>query len=181
MSTAVYGGTFNPLHIGHLAILRHLVTVFDKVLLVVSPKNPLKAEVSDAGMRLEAAKEAVLRHPELEGKVEVSDIEFHLPVPSYTINTLDALREQGMEPVLVVGGDQIADIRRWKDYERILLEYGAAVFPREGSDVESIREELMLQNPGFKIMLMHFPLVNVSSSRIREGMKNAEDISHLLM
>lgn len=181
MATAVYGGTFNPLHIGHLAILRNLVKEFDRVLLVVSPKNPLKDVDSDPMARLQAARQAVERHPELEGKVIVSDIEFRLPRPSYTINTLDALKEEGMEPVLVIGGDQIADMRRWKDYQRILTEYGIAAFPREGVDSPAVKEDLLTEDPSYKIRLMDFPLVNVSSTQIREGLARGEDVSYLLM
>ena len=96
MEIAVYSGSFNPLHIGHLAIMRRLADLYDRVLLVVSPKNPLKdsATAIDAQARLDAARAAIERHPELGGKVVVSDIEFRLPSPNYTINTLDALKKE---------------------------------------------------------------------------------------
>lgn len=190
METAVYSGSFNPLHIGHLAILQHLVKSFDKVLLVVSPKNPLKESASalDGPARLEAAKAAVERHPELaadteQGYVQVSDIEFGLPLPNYTINTLDALQEKFKLDrfVLVMGGDQIADIRRWKDYKRILGEYGVAVFPREGFDLEAIKENLLQENPIYKISIMKMPLVTVSSTEIRNALAEGRDASGLLM
>ena len=187
MDIAVYGGSFNPLHIGHLAILRHLAERFDKVLLVVSPKNPLKDIESDGTERLDAAVAAVGRHPELEGKVEVCDIEYHLPLPSYTYRTLDALnagnywKEEPDSFTLVMGGDQIADIRRWREYQHILKDYGVAVFPREGFDLEAIKADLLEEDPDYSIELMDAPLVTVSSTEIREGVASGKDISGLLM
>ena len=96
MNIAVYSGSFNPLHIGHLAIMKYLTGEggFDRVYLVVSPKNPLKEGISaDSGTeRYNAAKEAVSRHfPEDGGQVKVDDIELTMPAPHYTIRTLDAL------------------------------------------------------------------------------------------
>ncbi len=188
METAVYSGSFNPLHIGHLAILQHLVKEFDKVLLLVSPKNPLKpsANAQDGLSRLDAAREALARHPELgpgngRGYVELSDLEFRLPLPNFTINTLDALARPGEDFTLVMGGDQLADIRRWRSYVRILKEYGAAVFPREGFDLEAIKAELLEEDPDYRIRLMDMPLVNVSSTEIRAASERGEDVSSLLM
>ena len=185
METAVYSGSFNPLHIGHLAIMRRLTELYDRVLLVVSPKNPLKdsATALDAQARLDAARAALERHPELAGKVAVSDIEFRLPVPNYTIDTLDALK--GAHPsdnfTLVIGGDQIADFRRWKDWRRILLEYGVTVFPREGFDTAAIRDDFLREEPLYRITLIDMPLVTVSSTQIRHAIAAEEDVSGLLM
>ncbi len=185
METAVYSGSFNPLHIGHLAIMRRLTELYDRVLLVVSPKNPLKdsATALDAPARLEAARAAIARHPELGGKVAVSDIEFRLPSPNYTISTLDALKEDNPTDTftLVVGGDQIADFHRWRDWRRILLEYGVAAFPREGFDTAAIRADLLHENPSYRIRLIDMPLVTVSSTMIREAIATGKDVSKLLM
>ena len=183
--TAVYSGSFNPLHIGHLAILRRLCSLYDRVLLVVSPVNPLKesATASDSVRRLEAAREALARHPELLPKTEVSDIEFRLPIPNYTVSTLDALQKEnpGNNFTLVIGGDQIADFRRWRDYRRILSNYGVAVFPREGFDIQAIRQDLLAEDPSYRIRLIDMPLVDVSSTYIRKALADGEDISDLLM
>lgn len=185
MNTAVYSGSFNPLHIGHLAILRRLTALYDKVMIVVSPVNPLKesATAADSERRLDAAREALGRHTELLPKTEVSDIEFHLPVPNYTVDTLDALKKAQPQDsfTLVVGGDQIADFRRWKDYRRILTEYGVAAFPREGFDSEAIRKDLLEENPSYEVTLIDMPLVKVSSTYIRKALADGEDISSLLM
>lgn len=190
----VFGGSFNPLHIGHLAILRALCgrAEVGRVLLVVSPRNPLKDNISEdsATERLQAAREAIARHPELAGKAEVSDIEFRLGPPNYTIHTLDALRNETPDRVggdvrktapsfpaptgdplaLAIGGDQLADFRRWKDYARILLEYGLLVYPREGFDSPALRDDLLAENPSYRITLLDAPLFNISSTALREGL-----------
>lgn len=183
--TAIYSGSFNPLHKGHLEILKHLVRDFDRVLLVVSPRNPLKptATASDAKTRLQAAREAVARHPELQGKVQVSDIEFRLGEPNYTIRTLEALKAEHAESDLwlTIGGDQLSDFRRWKDYPRILLDHGICVFPRLGHDLPALAANLQSENPSYRIRLMDMPLVNISSTQIREALARGEDPSGLLM
>lgn len=181
---AVYSGSFNPLHIGHLSILKHLSAMYSEVYLVVSPKNPLKEGISaDSGReRFEAASAALERHPELKN-VSVSDIELKMEPPHYTIRTLDALREA--EPkkrfTLSVGGDQIADFRRWKDWERILSEYGIVVFPREGFDAIAEAASLLNDCPEASITIVDAPLVNVSSTQIRNAIAHGDDVSSLLM
>lgn len=185
MRIAVYSGSFNPLHTGHLSVMRTLSEsgAFDGVYLVVSPQNPLKdsSNVLSGRERLEAAVLALGRHPEL--KVRVEDIELTMEAPHYTIRTLDALRKR--EPsnsfTLVMGGDNLAIIRRWRDYARILLEYGVVVYPREGSDNASLREELLAENPDYRIELLEAPLVNISSTRIRDAKEKGEDLSGFLM
>lgn len=181
MRVAVYSGSFDPLHIGHLAILRRLAGEFDAVYLVVSPRNPFKAvgKARNARERYEAAVRAVARHPEL-ANVLVDDIELSMPEPQYTLRTLEALREREPENefTLAVGADNLAKFRGWKDYGRILLDYGITVFPRNGFDCESLRSELLAENPDYRITLADMPLVNVSSTEIREG---AADPENLLM
>lgn len=191
MNIAVYSGSFNPLHIGHLAIIRHMIDEagFDCVYLIVSPKNPLKDSISsDSGRkRFEAAKEAVARHFHIEehslGKVYVDDIELNMPEPHYTIRTLDALseREPGNKFTLVIGADNLAGIRRWRDYRRILTDYGAAVFPRQGYDLEQIREDLLTEDTSYLIYILEADMVNISSSAIREAEARGEDMSGWMM
>ena len=210
---AVYSGSFNPLHIGHLAIIRHMIEVagFDMVYLIVSPKNPLKDGISsDSGReRYKAAVEAVERRflhsglpasgrndnkeshsaygrndsKAVEAKVKVDDIELNMPEPHYTIRTLDALKER--EPdnrfTLVMGADNLADIRRWRDYTRILKEFGVAVFPREGHDLTEIKQDLLKEDPAYKIQILDAEMVDISSTQIREAIARGEDISHCLM
>lgn len=201
MNIAVYSGSFNPLHIGHLAIIRHMIEVagFDMVYLIVSPKNPLKDGISsDSGReRYKAAVEAVERRflrsglsafgrndsKAVEARVKVDDIELNMPEPHYTIRTLDALkeREPGNRFTLVIGADNLADIRRWRDYTRILTGYGVAVFPREGHDLTEIKQDLLKEDPAYKIQILDAEMVDISSTQIREAISRGEDISHCLM
>lgn len=194
MKTAVYTGTFNPLHTGHLAIMEYLTGKmgFDMVYLVVSPQSPFKEKsLAESGYeRLLAAREAVKRHPGL--KVRVDDIEMQMPAPQYTIRTLDALKKR--EPdngfTLVMGADNLLNIDKWKEYRRILCEYGVAVYPRKGYDMEAIREALMkecrldaeMQGREYRIVLMtDAPEVDISSTEIRRGQEEGRDMSRFLM
>jgi nicotinate-nucleotide adenylyltransferase len=191
MKVAVYSGSFNPLHIGHLAIMKYMVeeASYDMVYLIVSPKNPLKDGISsDSGMdRYKAAVEAVKRHfcdtEGQTGRVLVDDIELTMPEPHYTIRTLDALKEREPENsfTFIMGADNLADIRRWKDYGRILREYGAAVYPREGIDLDSVEADLLKEDKEFKITVVNAPMVDISSSEIREGIAAGKDMSSFLM
>lgn len=196
--TILYCGSFNPLHIGHLAILRTLCQCEEvqRVLLVVSPKNPLKDGISNesAQERFEASVAALNRHPELSEKVQVSDIELNMPAPHYTIRTLEKLvamppAAKGSAPLttqpaakdatgsgalasgyaLAIGGDQLADFRRWKDYDKILLNFGVWVYPRQGFDSMALREDLLLENPAYRIRLLDAEEVHISSTQIRNG------------
>lgn len=184
---AVYSGSFNPLHIGHLAIIRYMIEEagFDMVYLIVSPKNPLKDGISSASgpERYHAAVEAVRRHPELYGKVKVDNIELNMHEPHYSIRTLDALRKR--EPssrfTIIMGADNLADIRRWRDYSRILKEFGTAVYPRRGFDLTEIKQDLLEEDPAYKIKVMDASMVDISSTYIREAAARGEDISDLLM
>ena len=186
MKTAVYSGSFNPLHIGHLAILKHLTGKggYDCVRLIVSPKNPLKDNISsNSGLdRYNAAIEAVGRHFQ-SGKILVDDIELKMPEPHYTIRTLDALKAAYPEETftLVIGSDNLADIRRWKDYCRILTDYGVLVYPRSGFDTETIKTDLLKEDPSYNIEILDAQLVDVSSTFIREGLANGDDMSEWLM
>lgn len=185
-SIAVYSGSFNPLHIGHLAIIRYMIEEagFDMVYLIVSPKNPLKDGISSStGMgRYKAAIEAVNRHFPV-GPVKVDDIELTMPEPHYTIRTLDTLKEREPENefTFVMGADNLADIRRWRDYTRILKEYGAAVYPRKGFNLDKIKQDLLNEDPAYKIQILNAEMVDISSTEIRNAIAAGENISHLLM
>ena len=204
MNIAVYSGSFNPLHIGHLAIMKYLIGEggFDCVYLIVSPKNPLKEGIDSASGqdRFEAAVEAVKRHfpeplsagggmsttysPADKGRrVKVDDIELNMPAPHYTIRTLDTLRER--EPdncfTLVMGADNLADIRRWRDYKSILKEYGIAVYPRKGFDLTAIKEDLLTEDHTYRISIMNAEMVDISSTIIRNAIAAGQDMSQWLM
>ena len=213
MNIAVYSGSFNPLHIGHQAIMEYLTFErhFDWIYLVVSPKNPLKSSITaDSGSeRYEAAVKAVKRHPKLH--VWVDDIELKMSPPQYTIKTLDALkaREPENDFTLVIGADNLSGIRNWRDFARILTDYGVAVYPRKGYDMKRIKTELIAECLSFptpyvldanyaaspdgmrsldetlervyNITLLDAPIVDISSTEIREGIKSGKDMSKWLM
>ena len=189
--TAIYSGSFNPLHIGHLAIIKYMIEEagFDMVYLIVSPKNPLKDGISSAtgADRYKAAVEAVNRHfpacSDTEAKVKVDDIELNMPEPHYTIRTLDELKKQHPADTftLVIGSDNLADIRRWKDYRRILSEYGVLVYPRSGFDTDAIKTDLLEEDPSYRIEILEAELVDISSTVIREGIAEGQDMSDWLM
>jgi nicotinate-nucleotide adenylyltransferase len=189
MKTAIYSGSFNPLHIGHLAIMKHMVEEagYDMVYLIVSPKNPLKDGISSTSgqERFEAATEAVARHFNMseEQKVKVDDIELTMPEPHYTIRTLDALkeREPDNEFTFIMGADNLADIRRWRDYGRILREYGVAVYPREGVYLEEVKADLLEEDKSYRIEILDAPMVEISSTDIREGIAAGKDMREWLM
>lgn len=174
MKIAVYSGSFNPLHIGHQAIMEYLTRdkEYDWVYLVVSPKNPLKDSISaESGeSRYEAAVAAVKRHPELH--VWVDDIELRMDPPHYTIRTLDALkqREPDNDFTLVIGADNLQSIRRWRDFPRILSEYGVTVYPRKGYDVDSIKRQLIEECKDFPA-----PYVLDSEEIVPDGMRSLEE------
>jgi nicotinate-nucleotide adenylyltransferase len=212
MRIAVYSGSFDPLHIGHQAIMEYLTRerTFDWVYLVISPQNPFKdpSKALSGERRYRAAIDAVRRHPELH--VWVDNIELQMDPPHYTIRTLDALRrrEPENEFTLVVGADNLENMLRWRDAPRILSEYGVAVYPRKGFDLTKIREILydkMLSLPSaytldaaalhdtpgtvgfedaehlYKIDIIDAPIVDISSTRIREGLASGEDMSAWMM
>ena len=184
MKIAVYSGSFNPLHIGHKAIIEYLTGKmdFDEVYLIVSPQNPLKGPCDDPDgiKRTEAAKKAVSAYG-LRAKVD--DIEIGMPAPQYTINTLDALkrREPDNDFTLVIGADNLDRMHLWKDYRRILSEYGVLVYPRKGYDMKRICDGLMAESGKYRITLADAPTVDVSSTEIREGLASGEDMNDVML
>ena len=214
MKVAVYPGSFDPLHVGHQAIMEYLTREagFDCVYLIVSHQNPFKdpEKAISARRRYEDALSAVARHPELQ--VRVDDIELQMPPPHYTIRTLDALRAREPENdfSLVIGADNLSRFADWRESARLISDYGLVVFPRTGFDSEALREELLqhfseVPREGFlhhpsahsahsahsdrsdcsvgsvRIRLIDAPLVDISSTTIREALSRGEDVSRWLM
>lgn len=197
---AVYMGSFNPIHKGHIAVISYLLERggFDMVYLIVSPRNPFKDSglADNAAERYAAAVNAVRRNG-LSDRVKVDDIEFSMPLPSYSIRTLDALaqREPDRKFVLVVGGDNLHELPLWKEGERIMEQYGVVVYPREGYDIardcrilkrEHSNAAKLFSGAGRRAKAYHIqlledaPLVNVSSTQIRDMIARGEDASALL-
>lgn len=165
MRIGIFGGSFDPIHIGHAIIAHHIITsgAVDRLWMMVSPVNPLKAcnerHVTDAD-RLRMV-EMVTRT--LEG-VETSAFEFSMPRPSYTIDTLNALQEKfpDDEFYLVIGADNWAVFDRWRNNEEILAKYHIIIYPRLGYDV-TIPDEL--KN---RVELVDAPIIELSSTMVRE-------------
>ena len=190
MKIAVYSGSFNPLHIGHKAIMEYLTKekYFDKIYMIVSPQNPLKPQGNETTgkERYLSALKTIKKYPQLQESVIVDDIELTMPSPQYTIKTLDALkaREPQNDFTLIIGADNLSSIHKWRDYKRILSEYGVAVYTRKGFDINKIKQELLSEhqeNGTYKIRLFKAPEIDASSTMIRESLENKKDITNLLM
>lgn len=175
MITGLYFGSFNPIHIGHMAIANFMIefSELDQLWFVVSPQNPLKEKKSllKDYHRLEMVRLAV----EEDERFRASDIEFRLPTPSYTIDTLAYLDEKhpGMEFQLVMGADGLRTYHKWKHAELITKKYHRLIYPRPGADLEAISR---LPN----VTLVNAPLMEISSSFIRSAIRNGKDVRHLV-
>lgn len=189
MKIAVYPGSFDPLHIGHQAIMEYLTheQAFDWVYLVISPQNPFKdpSKALNARKRYEDAVAAVKRHPDLH--VWVDDVELNIPPPNYTIKTLDALkaREPGNTFTLVMGADNLAGLPHWRCSRRIFTDYDVVVYPRRGFDsaelLEAVREHCRKRHIRCHVSLIDAPMVDISSTEIRNARAKGTDVSEWLM
>ena len=139
MDIGIFSGSFNPVHIGHLALANYLCEYegLDEIWFMVTPHNPLKEEtlLMDDALRLKLVRLAIAGYP----KFRASDFEFHLPRPSYTVHTLDKLKEAYPQDTfhLIIGADNWALFPRWYQSERILAENHILVYPRPGYPVSS--------------------------------------------
>ena len=181
----VYSGSFDPLHIGHKAIIEEISEKYDWVYLIVTPQNPLKENMSsNIDDRIKNVQDAIIRHELIN--VSVSSIEKDMLPPYYTIRTLDQLKKEcpHCNLTLVIGADNLEKIREWKDYERILSRYGVLVFSRGECDIEKLSEikhNLLLENDKYKIDINETIIPNISSTEIRKGLEKGYNVNHLLM
>ena len=161
----IYGGSFNPVHFGHVGLAKWVIehTDLDELWLLVTPNNPLKPADSLAPEqeRLAAVQEAVKDLPH----VKASDFEFHLPRPSYTANTLRALQETypDDEFTLVIGEDNLAIFDRWREHEYILSHFRVLVYPRHGVR----NQESGVRTDGRVVFLKDAPYFDISSTELR--------------
>lgn len=173
----LYFGTFNPIHIGHLIIANHMVEYsdLDEIWMVVTPHNPFKKKNSllDNHHRLDMV---YLATEEYE-KIQPSDIEFRLPQPNYTINTLAHISEKHPNYTfsLIMGEDNLKSLHKWKNYEAILEDYKIYVYPRVS---EGIVENQFKNHE--KIHRVDAPIVEVSSTMIRKAIKEEKNCKPLL-
>jgi nicotinate-nucleotide adenylyltransferase len=173
--TGLFFGSFNPVHTGHMVIANYMAqfTDLDEVWLVVSPQNPLKEKKSLARDydRLHLVRLAIGDNLHLRA----SDVEFHLPKPSYTIDTLTHLREEHPERelVLIMGGDNLATLHKWKNHELILRDYAIYVYQRPAYELGEFAD-----HPS--VHLFEAPLMQISASFIRRCIAQGKSVEYLV-
>jgi nicotinate-nucleotide adenylyltransferase len=172
MHIGLFLGSFNPVHLGHTNIVQQTLKAghFQKALIVVSPQSPFKSssELATASHRIKMCELATNNMQ----RVEVSDIELHLPKPSYTINTLRILNERhkGDRLTIVLGMDQAERMKDWKDFDSVLEMCDLCFYPRPGYPIPA----------GFSYNVFEGVKMDISSSEIRERIRNGLDISSLV-
>lgn len=177
MKIGLYFGTFNPIHLGHLAIANHMAEYsdLDKIWMVITPHNPFKKKSSllDNNHRYQMVLEAV----ELYDKISPSKIEFDLPQPNYTVITLAHLEEKYPQHTfcLIMGEDNLKSLHKWKNYEVILEHHEVYVYPRIS---KGIVESQFDNHP--KIHKVAAPIMEISSTMIRNAIKEGKNIRPLL-
>lgn len=173
--TGVFGGSFNPIHNGHIALARQILSkgCLDEIWFVVSPQNPLKSadSLADDTYRLSLVRAAL----EDEKCLVASDYEFHMPRPSYMYDTLTAMRRDFPERefVLLIGGDNWTKFHRWYRWEDILHNFRIIIYPRQGADID-------ISSLPSNVRMVETELYNISSTEIRNKISQGEDISGLV-
>ena len=168
MKIGLYFGSFNPVHAGHLIIASHILneTDIEKVWLVVSPQNPFKQEngLLNEYHRLHLVQLAT----EQDNRIKASDIEFGLPNPSYTINTLTYLTEKFPEHEfsIIMGSDSFQNLHKWKNAELIIRDYDIYVYPRPGFPAEN--------------KMVDAPLLQLSATHIRKCIADGKSIRYMV-
>ena len=174
MKIGLFFGSFNPMHIGHKIIASYMAEFSDleKVLFVVSPENPLKQKKTllDQAHRLQI----IIAEVEDNPKLAVSDIEFSMPEPSYTIDTLVRLKEDYPENeyALIMGADNLQNLHEWKNYEQILEDYSIYVYPRPGIEINRTHQNIHIVDD--------VPYMEISASFIRDSINQGKDVSYLI-
>jgi len=181
IKVGLYFGSFNPVHVGHMAIAGYMTEFsgLDQVWFVVSPHNPLKKKETLLAdhQRLYMAQLAIGDND----KIKVSDIEFKLPVPSYTIDTLTYLTEKYPENsfCLIVGEDNLFTLHKWKNVDELIKKYSFYVYPRPNS----LKPDSLLLNHILSTADIHYinaPLMDISGTFIRNGIKHGKNMSYYL-
>lgn len=175
MHIGLFFGSFNPIHVGHLVLANYMVSFTDlkQVWFVVSPHNPLKEKASllDQNQRLHMVNLAIEDAPFFKS----SDIEFKLPQPSYTINTLVHLQEKYPKHTfsLIVGEDNLSSFTKWKNHEAILKNHKLYVYPRPNTPQTELKNHK-------QVVMTEAPLLEISSTFIRTALKNKKNISFFM-
>jgi nicotinate-nucleotide adenylyltransferase len=174
MHIGLYFGSFNPIHIGHLIVANHIVenTAIDKIWFVVSPHNPLKEAhtLLNEYDRLHLVELAIQDNL----KFRASNVEFSLPKPSFTIDTLTYLTEKfPLEKFsVIIGSDSFQNIHRWKNYKKLISDYSFIIYRRPGFDIT--------ESHGADLTVMQAPLLEISSTYIRRQIKEQKNVRYLL-
>jgi len=173
----LFFGSFDPIHNGHIEIVDFFINnkILNEVIFVVTPENPFKSGIKNHNFkkRYEAVEIATMDNP----KIIISDIEFKLPSPNFTCDTLKFLRTEKpeIEYVFLMGSDLLEDFDEWKNYKDIINHHNLYVYPRVNKN--SIPEKF---KSNLNIKLFDAPVMEVSSSLIREKHKNGESIKDLV-
>lgn len=174
MIIGLYFGSFNPIHIGHLIIANHIANYgnIDQVWFVLSPQNPLKPQ--DSLLNEYHRQHLLLSAIEGENKLKCSIIEFHLPRPSFTIDTLAYLNEKNPEHnfSIIMGSDSFQNIKKWKNYKLLIQDHTILVYRRPGFDINN--------QLNANITVLDAPLLQISSTNIREMIKKGKSIRFLV-
>jgi len=176
MKIGLYFGSFNPIHIGHLIIANYIAqnTQIEQVWLVVSPQNPLKntSTLLNEYQRLHLAQLAVEQNP----YIKVSDIEFKLPRPSYTIDTVAYLKEKYPQHTysIIMGSDSFQNIHKWKNADILRKENEFIVYPRDGFSIKQGNNDIE------KVEIINAPLLNISATEIRKTIKQGKSIRYFV-
>ena len=171
----LFFGSFNPIHVGHVMIANYMVEFegMDEVWFIISPQNPFKSksELLPQEHRLKMVETAVKSF----SRIKASDIEFSMPQPSYTINTLNLLTSQhpGYKFHILMGTDNVVNVHRWKEAGTILENYPILVYPRSGYpyDLNELPKNAKVTNA---------PIVDISSTMLREWIKTGHDVGAFL-
>lgn len=175
MKIGLFFGSFNPVHVGHLIIANFMATRTDlnRVWMVVSPQNPLKPKKTLARDydRLHLVRLGIGDNPLLEA----SNVEFNLPKPSYTVDTLAYLKEKHPEKefALIMGGDNLATLHLWKNYETILANHDIYVYKRPGVELGALSD-----HP--RVRLCEAPMLDISATYIRECIRTGKSVRYLV-
>ncbi|WP_060874648.1 nicotinate (nicotinamide) nucleotide adenylyltransferase [Myroides odoratus] len=179
MKIGLYFGTFNPVHIGHIVIANHLVqyTDLDEVWMIVTPHNPLKKKkgLLEDFHRLHMVNLATADYD----YIRPSDIEFNLPQPNYTTNTMAYLHERfpKHEFALIMGEDNLDSLPKWKNYEVLLEQYKIYVYPR--LDRDKVEESPLMQHPHI-VRVENAPVMEISATFIRTAIKEGKNVQPLV-
>mgnify|MGYP006276300519 CR=1 FL=1 len=175
MKIGLFFGSFNPIHIGHLAMANYFVEFsdLDRIWMIVSPQNPFKSknDLLPENDRYKMVEKTLSGDPD----ISVSDIEFKLPKPSYTIDTLNYLKSSydNHEFVLIIGSDNLNYFYKWKNNEELINNYQIYVYPRLGDDPNQYTDK-------YPLNIVDAPFIEISSSFVRSAIENGKDIRYFV-